>query len=474
MGMNYWREYNKNLKAGKTEDEAVRAAIRLGSHGLILSERGMLGYMTAGAYSNADMASNYLGLCFYRNLTQPIVLKGELRPPMLVIDGPYWRLAPHVTKDSNFFSWYVSDHWDEALNPSHYESGMREKIRKAVRKRRPIVLERYLDEHGNRRPGEWFDAKFRDLRTYWGAEYGHVGEYDEFVTLGNTGAAKTPKDAGAPLAMHFAAARGEPEQVKSLLSSGGDVNAVERTNEPFSSDWGNRPLHWAARDGNADTVNTLIEAGADVKATNDRGVTPLHRAVSHPKIASLLLDNGAPADATDRRGHGPAHWAARDAGEDASETLSVLLKRGASPNARDRDGRTPLHLAAEAGNAKAVRALLAAGADATAKDDFGLTPLHGAAAVGSALAAEALMAGGASVAALDDFGCTPLHDAARSGSDAVAAILIRAGADPSVADAHGTRPVEVARRHHHHAVARLLQRRPQTETVSNELLRSQP
>src|SRR5687767_903991 len=58
MGMNYWREYNKNLKAGKTEDEAIRAAIRLGSHGLILSERGMLGYMTAGAYSNADMAAN--------------------------------------------------------------------------------------------------------------------------------------------------------------------------------------------------------------------------------------------------------------------------------------------------------------------------------------------------------------------------------------------------------------------------------
>jgi ankyrin repeat protein len=473
MGMNYWREYNKAIREGKTEDEAVRRAIRLGSHGLILSERGMLGYMTAGAYSNADMASNYLGLMFYRNVTEPIVLKGETRPPMLLLDGPYWRLAPHVSKETNFFAWFVSDHWDEALNPSHYESGMREKIREAVRKRRSLVLERYLDEHGNRRPAEWFDAKGNELRTYWGAEYGHVGQYDEFVSLGNTCAAQPPKTDKSPLALHFAAARGEPEQIRSLVSSGGDVNAVERTDETFSSDWGNRPLHWAARNGNAETVATLVEAGADVKAANDRGVTPLHRAVRHPKIAELLLDKGAPTDAPDLRGHGPLHYAARDTSEDSSETIATLLKRGAGANDRDREGRTPLHLAAKAGNARAVKALLAAGADVNAKDHFGVTPLHVAASAGNADVAEALVAGGASAIALDDFGCTPLHDAAQGGSDAVATMLIKAGADPQVADSHGTRPLEIARRHHHDSVARLLQRGLPTQTVSNELLRNQ-
>ena len=470
MGMNYWREYHRAVGDGKSEDEAIRRAIRLGSHGLILSERGMLGYMTAGAYSNADMAANYLGLCFYRNLTEPIMLEGEIRPPMLEIDsGGRWRIAPHVTKESNFFNRYVSDHWDEALNPSHYEQGMRDKLRKAVRERRSLVLERYLDEHGSRRPREWFDEKWADLRTYYGVEYGHVGEYGEFIMLGNTCVPEAQTKDNPPLAMHFAAAAGDPETVKSLLSSGADVNAVDRSEEQFSSDWGNRPLHWAARDGKVEATQALLEAGADVNAANDRGVSPLHRAVRHRQLAELLLTRGATVEPVDVRGHRPVHWAARDSDPAAVETLSLLVQKGAGINAQDLEGRTPLHVAAAAGNEKAVQALVKAGADVNTKDHFGVSPLHVAAASGRANVVEMLLAAKASVTALDDFGCTPLHDAAQGGSDAVATLLIRAGCDPSAADAHGTLPVQVARRHKHASVARLLENGIETETVSSEL-----
>ena len=90
--LNHVREYNKAIREGKTDDEAVRRAIRLGSHGLILSERGMLGYMTAGAYSNADLVANFMGMCFYRNLTGPVMLKGFERP--VRVSAPVPRLVP--------------------------------------------------------------------------------------------------------------------------------------------------------------------------------------------------------------------------------------------------------------------------------------------------------------------------------------------------------------------------------------------
>src|SRR5438094_401715 len=104
----------------------------LGTEDPVYSERGLLGLVTAGAYSNADLMGNYMGFCFYRNLTEPVMLKGETRPPLLVKEGHYWRLADHVRPDSDFFSWFISDHLNEALNPSLYRDDMKSRIRKAI------------------------------------------------------------------------------------------------------------------------------------------------------------------------------------------------------------------------------------------------------------------------------------------------------------------------------------------------------
>ena len=49
----------------------------------------------------------------------------------------------------------------------------------------------------------------------------------------------------------------------------------------------------AAERGQTKEVYRLIEAGADVNARNDKGVTPLHRAIDHPEVAALLIEKGA-------------------------------------------------------------------------------------------------------------------------------------------------------------------------------------
>jgi hypothetical protein len=171
MGYRYFGEYRNALKRGETDEAAVRCAITMGSDHPILSESGLLGYWSAGAYSNADMASNYLGMVFYRNLLEPQMLKGQLRPPMIerAPDGVHWHVASHVTPDSDFFSWFISDHYDEAINPSHYLDMWREGVRSMVARNSCNTLEHRVDELGNRRSEQYFRDKANEMRTYCGA-----------------------------------------------------------------------------------------------------------------------------------------------------------------------------------------------------------------------------------------------------------------------------------------------------------------
>jgi ankyrin repeat protein len=453
MGMNYWREYNKLRRAGKTPEEAQRESISVGNKGLVFSETGLLGNLTAGSYSNGDMAANFLGMQFYRNLTEPIMLKGEVRKPMLVRDGQYWRIAPHVDRDT-FFSMFICDHMDEALNPSKYESAMRNNLRKKIAERAPAVLEHYADVNGQRRPREWFEKKLNDLRTYYGVDYGHAGERNELVALSDVAFAapasankvgKTGSDAAPTI--YALASQGDAAGVRTLLGNRANANEALRLNGRYNSDWGSTPLHLAARSGGADTVQALLGAGANASAKNDLGVTPLHSAVdaADTRTIELLLSRGADVNAADVRGRTPLHWAAK-LRSDSDRVIALLVGRQAKPDLADKQGRTPLHVAAEAGNDGAARALLAAGAKPGAADRMGVTPLHLAASGDKARVVELLLNRGATADVRDDLGSTPLHDAARHQARDVVALLVRSGANTAVADAYGQRPTDVARK----------------------------
>jgi len=182
MGYHYYRAYLNLRRKGKNERLAMFGAVHAFDSGL-LSENSVLGYATAGAYSNADMTSNYLGCLFYRNLTEPVRLKGQLRPAIVVRTGDYWMVNPAIKNDPAFFSWYISDHLDEALNPSHFERGMQNAIRKAIIERYPSLMDWYADENGQHRPKGYFENKMRELSTYYNKDYGHSRKFDELLTL---------------------------------------------------------------------------------------------------------------------------------------------------------------------------------------------------------------------------------------------------------------------------------------------------
>lgn len=451
MGHNYYRAYIVAIKAGKSEAEAHRAAVKLGTDHPLYSESGLLGNVSAGAYSNADLVSNYAGFLFYKNLLHPVNLKGQSRPALLEREGVRLRLAPHVARSSDFLSWFISDHFDEALNPSLFSWTMRGGIRSAIRTRAPQILWRYRDAHGQQRTPEYFRGLQESLATYYGEDYGHKGAADELILLSDTCFEPVPSTADTVErnttghnALHWAAISGDLETVRKLLDRGFDAGAAVRPPPPWaSSESGKTALHLAVAGGHEAIVRLLLERGAGAATPSRQGVTPLHLAGRWPDIAALLVQRGAPVNAADHAGRTPLHWAAMDAGSQ----VSPLLQAQANPDQPDHAGLTPLHLAAAAGSAESVSRLLHAGASVGTQDNMGTTPLHAAAGSGHVSVVNELLDAGASASATDAFGLTPSHSAAAQGHTAALLLLIQRGADANVADSYGTTPLHLACRY---------------------------
>ena len=238
-----------------------------------------------------------------------------------------------------------------------------------------------------------------------------------------------------------------------LLDAGADVNA--------QNDRGETPLHRAIANGNPAVATRLIELGADPTLRDDSGSvadpvncenwnTPTFFRIAAADVVAGCIADGADVNASTEQsryvrtpGSTPLHLAS-EAGRDTA-VISLLLGAGAAVQARDSRNYSPLHKAAEGGTPSVVRALLQAGAevDARAKGfsvDYGWdwTPLHLAARQNAdPQVAEALLAAGADLHARGDAGRTPLHEAAgRNPNPAVLAVLLDAGAELEARGVH--------------------------------------
>lgn len=132
--------------------------------------------------------------------------------------------------------------------------------------------------------------------------------------------------------LESAAASGNLEKVKSLISQGAEINAVDE-----NTTWEKTPLYAAAEKGHADVVAYLLEQGADTVIANAAMSTPLRVAATngHAKTVKLLLAHGASPDQDkDAYGRTPMIWAilaARDGNTAAYiEIIKALHKTGAS------------------------------------------------------------------------------------------------------------------------------------------------
>lgn len=186
LGWHYYAKYRALLADGLSPAEAYRKVLKRYTDGGLNGEALCFGTWSTGVYSNADMAVNHLGFKFLLNLTEPITLQGKPREPLLARCGVFWHLNHHVRLRSGWLRPFISDHWNEALNPSLYDWTMRAGIRRVLRGRAEAIVQFYTQTDG--RPGEaaYFERLAHELSTCHGEPYGHSGRFEKLMTIGNT------------------------------------------------------------------------------------------------------------------------------------------------------------------------------------------------------------------------------------------------------------------------------------------------
>ncbi len=176
-------------------------------------------------------------------------------------------------------------------------------------------------------------------------------------------------------------------------------------------------LHHAAAEGNIEHVKLLISEGADLNARDQQGRTPALAALLNGQLAvvDLLLEMGADT--------GAPHLVAYTG--DLRGIKSHLEKNAPVDRL---EGFTLLHAAAAGGHADVIEFLIAKGANVNAKDNWDWTPLHGAARKGHRGIVELLIGKGADVSARDGAGRIALRYAEKEGYTEIVELLRKHGA----------------------------------------------
>lgn len=358
LGRIYHSRYLDALGRGLSEPDALQHAVRSTASNPLLSEDGMLGLFTTGIHSNGDLAADYAGLKFYRNLTESVRIGALQLPPMLQRDGPHWRVV--LRHEAMAFTVFVTPHWNEVLNPNTYLSYVGERVRSLIGTRCDDVFDWYRDGLGRPLDRAAFVERQNELATFHGEPYGHELRAEHPVSAGLV--------CWPPQADHALATYADPAQ-RTQLSWGTSLPAAQ------VGALGRGALWWAAAAGQAQEVQRLAARGEAIDRQDDDGETPLHAAVRHGHVetAQLLLARGADANRTARHGVTPLMLAVLGGHEALAE---ALLQAGVDPNAQDRFGTSALHEAARRGDHALALLLLRHGADATLASRQGIDALQ--------------------------------------------------------------------------------------------------
>jgi hypothetical protein len=212
LGADYYWQYTALRRQGFSHEEAHARMLQHFARGGLWSEAKAFGTLTTGIYSNADLASNLMGFKFFQNFTSRVVLKGETHEPLLVCDGTFWRLNQQVRPKSGWFVAFVSDHWNEALNPNQYDALMHSGIRRYLRHRAAQIVAFYTGKDGRPADPEYFNNLARELSTYYGEDYGHSGNVEKLMTIGNTCFPELPNPEPRSIQVHPVAGVNSPER----------------------------------------------------------------------------------------------------------------------------------------------------------------------------------------------------------------------------------------------------------------------
>lgn len=177
QGYQYYRLAGRQIAKGLSPEEAEAKAVAWGRW----TENTYYGTLVGGVFSNADLFANLIGMRFYEGLTRPVKIGDMVRPATLILDNGLWKLNPAGSSEEVLLRPFISDHLNEALNPSLYIPGLRSSIRGIVKKKscpqwRTAFPTRSADD---------FRTLTDGLTTWHGENYGHK-QSRKFVTIAST------------------------------------------------------------------------------------------------------------------------------------------------------------------------------------------------------------------------------------------------------------------------------------------------
>lgn len=129
QGHKYYQIENEARAKGSAPDEAARKAVDWGKR----TERTYFGLLISGVYSNADLYANYAGMKFFQGLTKAVEVNGKARPASVALVDGRWTVAD-VNLSENLLKPFMTDHMNEALNPSGFRFTLVRSVRRAVKK----------------------------------------------------------------------------------------------------------------------------------------------------------------------------------------------------------------------------------------------------------------------------------------------------------------------------------------------------
>lgn len=182
-GYGYFKTYKKELSKGSTAKQATEKAVKSGQK----SERGIYGTFISGVFSNGDLAADYVGMKFYQGFTEELRINDKTRPAMLKLNNGVWTLNKSFDMPMMLLKPFVSNHLNEALNPSGFTNflGLKSQVRKVLTRNCP----EWRVQNQNFTQLD-FERLTESLKRWNNEDYGFT-EKKNFITIANTCFEKT-------------------------------------------------------------------------------------------------------------------------------------------------------------------------------------------------------------------------------------------------------------------------------------------
>lgn len=171
-GYEYYTFYEDARAFGADEEKAIGRALGWG----VLTEKGLFGIALTGVYSNGDLAGNYAGFKFFRNLFHEVKIGEVTLSPIVRSDGSRYIVDP-ARENADLLRPFVTMHLNEALNPSRHLFSV-ERIRGYVRDRCANWAQQ-VPEFSE----DWYRAQLEQAKTFFGEPYGWDLPEDDAANL---------------------------------------------------------------------------------------------------------------------------------------------------------------------------------------------------------------------------------------------------------------------------------------------------